>query len=192
MWYFVRICVHARSWREFAKCRFAHFPSFFSVHVDTYGLLKLSNGWTDWQQIWHTCADSSGNGYSPNKLPFEKLGVLGVQTFKSLEKLLNGLIDWHQLWFTSADSSGNGHYAKYKSPHYTPGGNLGGHKFKCVRKLSNCLIDWHQLWFIIIIIIKHLLSAIHPGKNLLGGAEQDIQYIKISNYTQKLRTLLNN
>ena len=36
MWSFVRICAHARSWREFAKCRFAHFPSFFSVHVDTY------------------------------------------------------------------------------------------------------------------------------------------------------------
>ena len=28
--------MHARSWRELAKCRFAHFPSFFSVHVDTY------------------------------------------------------------------------------------------------------------------------------------------------------------
>ena len=36
MWYFGRICAHARSWHEFAKCRFAHFPSFFSVHVDTY------------------------------------------------------------------------------------------------------------------------------------------------------------
>ena len=36
MRYFARICAHARSWREFAKCRFAHFPSFFSVHVDTY------------------------------------------------------------------------------------------------------------------------------------------------------------
>ena len=36
MWYFARICAHARSWREFAKCRFVHFPSFFSVHVDTY------------------------------------------------------------------------------------------------------------------------------------------------------------
>ena len=44
----------------------------------------------------------------------------------------------------------------------------------------------------IIIIIKHLLSAIHPGKNLLGGAQQDIQYIQISNYAEKLRTLLNN
>ena len=30
--------MHARSWRELAKCRFAHFPSFFSVHFDTYML----------------------------------------------------------------------------------------------------------------------------------------------------------
>ena len=37
------------------------------------------------------------------------LGVLGGQTFKSLEKLSNGWNDRHQLWFTSADSSGNGH-----------------------------------------------------------------------------------
>ena len=36
MRYFARICANAQSWREFAKCRFAHFPSFFSVHVDTY------------------------------------------------------------------------------------------------------------------------------------------------------------
>ena len=64
-------------------------------------LLKLSNGWTDWNQIWHACADSSGNGYTPNKLPFETqgghLGVLGGQTLKSLEKLSNGWTDWHQL-----------------------------------------------------------------------------------------------
>ena len=40
MWYFARICAHARSWREFAKCHFAHFPSFFSVHVDTYVMQK--------------------------------------------------------------------------------------------------------------------------------------------------------
>ena len=75
-------------------------------------LLKLSNGWTDWHQIWHTCADSSGNEYTPNKLPFETqgaLGVLGGQTLKSLKKLSNGWTDWHQLWFTSAASSGNGH-----------------------------------------------------------------------------------
>ena len=36
MRYFAHICAHARSGREFAKCRFAHFPSFVSVHFDTY------------------------------------------------------------------------------------------------------------------------------------------------------------
>ena len=30
---------------------------------------NMSNGWSDWHQIWYTCADSSGNGYTPNKLP---------------------------------------------------------------------------------------------------------------------------
>ena len=25
---------------------------------------KLSNGWTDWHQLWFTSADSSGNGHS--------------------------------------------------------------------------------------------------------------------------------
>ena len=27
---------------------------------------KLSNGWTDWHQLWFTSADSSGNGHRPN------------------------------------------------------------------------------------------------------------------------------
>ena len=105
---------------------------------------KLSNGWTDWHQIWHTCADSSGNGYLPNKLPFETqgrhLGVVGGQTFKSLEKLSNGWTDWHQLWFTPADSSGNGHRLNTCRPTISQGafwGVLGGHKFKCLGKLSN-------------------------------------------------------
>ena len=31
----VRVCMQC--WREFAKCRSTHFPSFFSVRVDTYG-----------------------------------------------------------------------------------------------------------------------------------------------------------
>ena len=83
-------------------------------------LLKLSNGWTDWHQIWHTCADSSGNGYTPKNCPLRHkvghLGVLGAQTFKSLEKLSNVWTDWHQLWFTSADSSGNGHRLNTSRP----------------------------------------------------------------------------
>ena len=41
MLYFARICAHAQSWREFAKFCFAHFPSFFSVHVDTYGIVRV-------------------------------------------------------------------------------------------------------------------------------------------------------
>ena len=46
MWYLLnvymceKVHVHAcvQCWREFAKCRFTHFPSFFSVHVDTYAI----------------------------------------------------------------------------------------------------------------------------------------------------------
>ena len=35
---------------------------------------KLSNGWTDWHQMWHTSVYPSGNGYTPNKLPLETQG----------------------------------------------------------------------------------------------------------------------
>ena len=39
IWCFARLSSRApRSWREFAKCRFTHFPSIFSLQVDTYGL----------------------------------------------------------------------------------------------------------------------------------------------------------
>ena len=90
---------------------------------------KLSNGWTDLHQIWHTSADPSGNGYTPNKLPLETHGGhlrgFRAQTFKSLGKLSNGWTDWHQLWFTSADSSGNGHRLNPSRPSI-PQGALGG------------------------------------------------------------------
>ena len=29
---------------------------------------RLSNGWTDWHQIWYTSADSSGNGHRLNTI----------------------------------------------------------------------------------------------------------------------------
>ena len=35
---------------------------------------KLPNGWAVWHQMWHTCAHSYGNGYTPNKLPLERQG----------------------------------------------------------------------------------------------------------------------
>ncbi len=49
---------------------------------------KLPNRWGDWHQIWHTCANSSGNGYMPNKLNLKTeggiSGVLGCHKSKSL------------------------------------------------------------------------------------------------------------
>ena len=110
---------------------------------------KLPNGWADWHQIWHTCANSYGNGYTPNKLPLETQGgtwrVLGGQQFKSLGKLF----DWHQFWFTSADSSGNGHRLNRSRPSipFRGGGvGLGCHKFKSLGKMSNYWTNWHQIW----------------------------------------------
>ena len=105
-------------------------------------------------QIWHTSANSYGNGYTPNKLLLETrgghLGGFRGQTFKSLGKLSNGWTDWHQRWFTSADSSGNGHRLNPSRRSITQGhlgGGLGGHKFKCLGKLSNGWTDWHQIWY---------------------------------------------
>ncbi len=65
MWYFARICVHARSWREFAKCRFAHFPSFFSVHVDTYDDVKLLQWSTKCQFSPFSCLRHVGGSLAP-------------------------------------------------------------------------------------------------------------------------------
>ena len=78
------------------------------------------------------------------------MGVLGVQTFESLEKLSNGWTDWHQLWFTSADSSGNGHKLNTSRPTIPQEafcGSLVGHKFKCLGKLLNGSTDWHPIWY---------------------------------------------
>ena len=35
------LCTRARSWREFAKSRFTHFPSILSVHVDSYAIFAI-------------------------------------------------------------------------------------------------------------------------------------------------------
>ena len=123
---------------------------------------KLSNGWIDWHQIWHTCRfiwewiyakqialrDTRGH-----------LGVLGGQTFKSLEKLSNGWTDWHQLWFTSAGSSGNGYRLNTSRPHNTPGGilrcfrgshiQMSGEAVKLLDRLAPnlvhvCGFDWER------------------------------------------------
>ena len=49
---------------------------------------RLSNGCTDWHQIWYTFADSSGNGHRLNKIrpsTFGGGGGLGGHKFKSQE-----------------------------------------------------------------------------------------------------------
>ena len=68
-------------------------------------MLKLSNGWIDWHQIWHTCADSSRNGYTPNKLPFKIIGgVKGSniqrsgEAVKRLDRLAPTLFRGSCLW----------------------------------------------------------------------------------------------
>ena len=77
---------------------------------------KLSNGYTDWHQIWYTSADSSGNRHRLNTIrptiPQGHLaggGGLGGHKFKCLGKLSNVWTDWHQIWYKSAVSSGNRH-----------------------------------------------------------------------------------
>ena len=127
------------------------YPRGISVFLEGHKfkcLGRLSNGWTDWHQMWHTCAYSSGNRYTPNKLLFETqgwhLGVLGGQTFKSLDRLAPTL--FHVCGFIWEWT-----YAKYKPPHNTTGGILGGfrgHKSKSPGKLSNCSTDCHQIWYV--------------------------------------------
>ena len=97
---------------------------------------KLPNGGADLHQIWHTCANSYGNGYTQTNCPSKTQGGTWKgftgQTFKSLGKLSNGWTDWHQLWFTSADSSWNRHRLNPSRPSIPQGafGGIGGHKFK--------------------------------------------------------------
>ena len=99
---------------------------------------KLPNGCTDWNQIWYTSADSSGNGHWLNTIrpsipQGAFLGGLGGDKFKSLGKLSNGWTDWIQIWYTSADSSGYGRMLNTIRPSIPQGtfrGVLWGHKFK--------------------------------------------------------------
>ena len=106
---------------------------------------KLPKGWTDWHQMWHTCADSSGNGCKPNKLHLETQGdtgggFRGGQQFKSFGKLSNGRTDWHRIWFTSAASSGNGHTGTLKKiiRLTIPQGGIWGFRGSTIPKTGKC------------------------------------------------------
>ena len=102
---------------------------------------RLSNGYTDWHQLWYTSADSSGNGQRPNTISptipqGHWGGGLGGHKFQCFGKLSNGWTDWHNIWYKSADSTGNGNRLNTSRPS-TPQGVLGGLKLKGLGKLSN-------------------------------------------------------
>ena len=91
---------------------------------------KLSNGLTDWHQLWFTSADLSGNGHRLNpshpSIPQGAfVGGIGGHKFKSLGKLSNSWTDCHQMWYTSADSSGNGHRLNTIRPSISQGAFCG-------------------------------------------------------------------
>ena len=75
---------------------------------------KLSNGWTDWHQIWYMSVDSSGNGHRLKQLapryPRAALWVvLWDQKFKRLGNC-GQTAGWigNQFCTYNADESGNG------------------------------------------------------------------------------------
>ena len=54
-----------------------HLEGFSGRTFKSFG--KLSNGWTDWHQLWFASADSFGNGYRLNpSRPSISKGALGV------------------------------------------------------------------------------------------------------------------
>ena len=135
---------------------------------------KLSNGCTDWHQIWYTSAASSGNGHRLNTIcptpqaAFRGGGFRGV-TNSSLGKLSNGWTDWHQIQvWGSCQTAGpigtkfgtrlrirlviNGHLYRLNTirPSIRQGAFLGGGGFmgSQMQVWESCQkTDWHQIWY---------------------------------------------
>ena len=136
---------------------------------------KLPNGWTDWHQIWHTCANSSGNGHMLNKVNLTtQVGISESFRRSQIQKsgrLLNGWTDWHHIWYTSADSSGNGHRLNTFRPSILGGGGGGrGSQIKKSGEDSNGWSDWHQMCrFIWEWIYAKQIAPRDTGGGHLGG-----------------------
>ena len=108
---------------------------------------KLPNGWADWHQIWHTCAHSYWNGYTPSKLPLEiYMGgtwfFLGGQQFKTI--LGSCPIGTN---FGSRLRVHLGMDIESRLNTSRPSIPQGYHKFNSLGKLSNGCTDWHQIKF---------------------------------------------
>ena len=104
-------------------------------------------------KCWHTCADSSGNGYSPNILPLEKQGGAWGFRGSNIQKSWEVVKRLYRLAPTLVHVCGlvwEWTYAKYNSPLHTPegiSGGLGSHTFKSLGKLSNGWTEWNQTWY---------------------------------------------
>ena len=125
-----------------------HFGGFRGSHIQKSG--RLSNGWTDWHQIWSTSADLPGNGHRLNTIRPSTMGggFKGSQIQKSgedvkrLDRLAPNLVHICRFIWEWIDAN--------KLAGETQGGTWGvlvGKTFKSQGKLSNGWTDWHQLWF---------------------------------------------
>ena len=144
---------------------------------------RLPNGWADWHRIWHTCANSYGNVYTPNKLTLETQGgtrgggvrVSQIQKSRKAVKRLDRLVlnlahICRSIWEWI--------YTKHIAPrdtrgHLGGGGEFRGQAFKSLGKLSNGWTDWHQLWSVCSSGNGHRLNpsrpSIHQGAFRGGG-----------------------
>ena len=76
---------------------------------------KLSNGWTDWHQLWFTSADSSGNEHRLN--PSRPSIFMGVNNSKAWEMWSKGWTDWEYiLHMYKCCESWNGHRLNKLAP----------------------------------------------------------------------------
>ena len=112
---------------------------------------KMSNGWTDWHQIWYTSADSSGNGHRLNtihpSIPREHFRGSQIQksweAVKRLDRLAPNLAHMSRFiweWI----------YAKQIAPRGTRGHLGEGFRGSNIQKFWEAVKwpdDWHQLWF---------------------------------------------
>ena len=103
---------------------------------------KLSNGWTDWRQLWFTSADLAENGITQGA--FRGGGARGshIQKYCVAVKLLHRFSQhlvhmWRFTWEWI--------YAKQISRHRGALGVLGGEPFNSRGKLSNGGTDCHQI-----------------------------------------------
>ena len=101
---------------------------------------RLSNGWTDWHQIWNTSADSSGNGHRLNTIRPSTLRGLGGSQIKKSGEDSNGWSDWLQIcrfiweWI----------YAKQIAPR-DKRGHLGGFRGSNNQRSGNAVIRLDRL-----------------------------------------------